>query len=619
MKKSITPKQYLKGIYQLFKNKVVDTSVITLCPKTTVYMNYDMKGSGCYCYPTKPGCARITLGAEFYRKALELPTSITPAYVSIHGHEYIKLLKGTFYHELAHIIFTPLDSKAISEYKEPKYIGAMHSLYNILEDIFIERYAMSIVHPFTKKYFNYMESVVFKPSVYEEGYEDKGDGPSFLNFLLSKLRLGKKISITNAFFEANKKEVLDWVDKFLATKKPTPRIEVAVAFFEWLLSKGLEFPVMDPPMDTITGKGEGAGEPVEAPAEGHGDGKGGAPSSHKETDPTEFSEEGSDEAKEIDDSIIEADDTHEPVSELDSPISDLDVDDYLTDTVGSADYSHNFIIVREHFEYKPATLEALEKLIDAVAPLSTACATKINVFKSRTRPRYVQGYPSGRLHVPSAIKGIPVNIFERKEDQGLQSDLAISLLLDNSGSMGGSRSEICTKAAIALTVAACKAGIPIEVNAFTADGDYTGCTCYTYRMKRFQDTWDMCKPFMGITSYAVNSTYSKKSSRELPTFAGNTDEINVFNVWKEFKSQKYADKLLIVISDGATCGSVSNLTSVIKAIEDSGIYVIGIGAESSAVSRSYTNYKVFNSSSELSQLPSYFGDILLEFSKKKKR
>lgn len=618
MKKSITNKQYLKGIYLLFKNKVVDTSVLTLCPKTTVYMNYDMKGSGCYCYPTKPGCARITLGAEFYNRYLKLPSSITPAYVSTEGHKYIKLLKGTFYHELAHILFTPLTSKAISEYKDERYRGALHNLFNILEDIFIERYAMSIVYPFTKKYFDFMESLVFDPSEFKD-YEDKGDGPSFLNFLLVKLRIGKKIKITNEFFDANKTEVLAWVDKFLSTKKPTPRIEVVVEFFEWLLSKGLEFPMMEPPATTTTGK-DGEATAEEAPAEGHGTGKGGAPSDHRETDPKEFSEEGSGEAKDIDDTVIEADDTLEPTSELDTPISDKDTDDYLTDTVGSADYSHNFIIVRDHFTYNKSTLEALEKLIDSVAPLSTACATKINVFKSRTRPRYVQGYPSGRLHVPSAIKGIPVNIFERKEDQGLQSDLAISLLLDNSGSMSGSRSEVCTRAAIALTVAACKAGIPIEVNAFTADGDYTGCTCYTYRMKRFQDTWDMCKPYMGITSYDVNGTYSKRmTGRELPTFAGNTDEINVFNVWKEFKCQKYADKLLIVISDGATCGSVANLTSVIKSVEESGIYVIGIGAESNAVSRSYTNYKVFNSISELSQLPAYFGDILLEFSKKKKR
>lgn len=628
MKKNVSYKHYLKYIYNLFKTRVVDVSSAVMSPKTTVYMNFDLRSFDCFCYPTSPGVARISLGGLFYKKYLDVPEDVTPKYVDSHGSEYVRLLKATYYHELAHIIFTPLSCKLIKEYKTPDYIPVLHRLFNILEDIFIERYAMSVVYPFTKKYFDYMESKVFTADSYKD-YEDKDDGLTFLNFLLIKLRMGKKASVKNKFFDDNKKEILDYIDKFLSTKKPTPRVEVLIEFFEFLLSKGLTFPIMELPKDTLIGEGFGdaAGKSVPAvdtsDAPSDSEGREGAPSTHRETDPKAFSDEASDEDVTVDDTVIEASDTYSSDSDLDSKISDKDIDDFLTDTVGSADYSHNFVVVREHFNYTDKTLTLIEKYLDSVSPLSTACATKINVFKSRTRPRFNQGYSSGRLHVPSAIKGIPVNIFERKEDQGLQSDLAISLLLDNSGSMSGRRSEVCTKAALALTVAACKAGIPIEVNAFTADGDYTGCICYTYRLKRFQDTLDMCKPYMGIASSAINSTYSKKDKglyyKELPTFAGNTDEINVFHVWKEFASCGHSDKLLIVISDGCTCGSTTNLTSVIKAIEESGIHVIGIGAESTSVKHSYSNYKVFNSIEELAELPAYFGDILLEFSKKKKR
>ena len=119
MAKTVTVGKYLKYIYNLFKVRIIDTSSVVMCPKTTVYVNYDMKDSRCFCYPTKPGVARITLGALFYKEHLGLPESITPEFVDEHGSEYVKLLKGTYYHELAHIMYSPLDSKLISEYKHP--------------------------------------------------------------------------------------------------------------------------------------------------------------------------------------------------------------------------------------------------------------------------------------------------------------------------------------------------------------------------------------------------------------------------------------------------------------------------------------------------------------------
>ena len=623
-KKTLTRKRFCRVIYTKFKERVVDVNAPILLPKCTLFTSYHSDGTACYCNATKKKDSyRITFGGAMIADALGLPSDLDMIKARAKFDDTNKLFRAVYYHEVGHLRYTAMHCTLITTYKEERYRGAIHMLHNILEDIVIERYCMSIRFAYTRKYFEFLESLLFSEDK-AKSYEDKEDMSSFFNFLLLKLRMKKKFIGSNKFASEHP-EYLDYVKMVLTESDGVKRIEKTITFFEWLLAQGLKGPeYIEKPKDSPDfkeGEDTSEGTPISGTSRAGSDvdevSKSSAKTSDAKTaDELEDKEEGGEEdgKKEDEDSDEEGSGSDVDPDEDPSLLED-EVEESCVEALRSGDYGHEFYNIKDYFKVTTKTRSEIDKLMEKTSAISNAVATKIKSFKIRTRPRYVEGYSSGKLHVPSVIGGKPVNIFQRKEAKGMQTDLAIYLLLDNSGSMGIEKSRVTTEAAIALTTACAKCNIPIAVSMFTADFDGVGATCYTYRMKTFKDKFENSKYFLGTSDYYIIDTYQYDST--FRTFAGNTDEINLFHVYQEYKKEPYKDKVLIVISDGATCGSTESLRNLAKEIEDE-IFVIGIGACSSAPASIYARSKIFASTSELSGLADFMSEMLFNLSKGKK-
>lgn len=623
-KKTLSRKRFCRVIYTKFKERVVDVNAPILLPKCSLFTSYHSEGTACYCNATrKSGHYRITFGGAMIADALGLPGSLDMIKARAKFDDTNKMFRAIYYHEIGHLRYTAMHCTLITEYKEEKYRGAIHMLHNILEDIVIERYCMSVRFAYTRKYFEFLESLLFSDDK-AKVYKDNEDMMSFFNFLLLKLRMKKKFIGANKFASEHP-EYLDYVKMVLTESDGVKRIEKTITFFEWLLAQGLKGPEdIEKPKDSPDFK---EGEDTSEKTPGSGTSRAGSDvdeiskssaktSDAKKVDELDDKEEGGEEDDKKEDEDSDKEDSGSDVDPDEDPsLLEDEVEESCVEALRSGDYGHEFYNIKDYFKVTAETRIMIDEMMEKTSAISNAVATKIKSFKIRTRPRYIEGYSSGKLHVPSVISGKPVNIFQRKEAKGMQTDLAIYLLLDNSGSMGSTKSRVTTEAAIALATACAKCNIPIAVSMFTADFDGIGATCYTYRMKTFRDKFENSKYFLGTSDSKILDTYQYDST--FRTFAGNTDEINLFHVYQEYKKEPYKDKVLIIISDGATCGSTDSLRSLAKEIEDE-IFVIGIGACSSAPASIYARSKIFASTSELSGLAEFMSEMLFNLSKGKK-
>lgn len=622
MSTTLSDKKFLRVIYTQFKSKVIDINSILLLPGIKLFTTYEHSENACYCASTRfDNSFRITFGGYMLSRSLALPERMTMAHAKAMYADANRLYRGVYYHEIGHLKYTDMTCMLIPEYKDKAYVGVLHRLFNTLEDIVIERYCMSLRYPYVKKYFNYVQSLLFNEKTAEK-YRDTDDDFAFLNYLLLKLRMGKAFTGTNKFADANP-EYLDYTKSVLSEPNGTKRIEKSIIFFEWLISKGLKINIKDVPKEAVRfskgkkssedtpkdgassassdcdeklGKGEAKIKGKSAPKGGEGSGS---------VTPSEESEES------LEDDNLE--DELEGNSELDPELSDDDVEASLNDALGSGDYGHEFYTLKNYITPSDDTIRLLDEAYEEVSSMSTEVANQIKTFKSRNKPRYEPGYSTGKLHVPSAISGTPVNIFKRLNKRDLQPDLAIYLLIDNSGSMYGTRAEIATKASLALSLACSKSNIPFAVSCFTSNYDSAGATCYTYRIKTFKDIFQNVKYMLGVTSYRINSSYVG-SGKDIRFFAGNIDEINLYHIGEEYKSEPYKDKVLIIISDGETCGNKDNLKELASKLEKD-FYIVGIGATTNAPASIYSHSKIFKSLTDLEGLPDYLGEVLLDLSK----
>ena len=227
---------------------------------------------------------------------------------------------------------------------------------------------------------------------------------------------------------------------------------------------------------------------------------------------------------------------------------------------------------------------------------------------------------SGRLAVRRAIKeeisgGCSTRIFQRKLARGRAADLVVSLVTDNSGSMNGRKSQICSRACIMLAQACDWSGIPFEINAFTKTSDTDSGISFTITEKGFEDSFESSKPFLAINDSSLIG--GLRSDRYIPTFAGNSEEVNLYYIWQKFKKSKHKTKLMFVLCDGGTTGSRDSLRTVVRQMqEENGIIVIGIGILDTSVVGIYDNVKVFHTMKELEdELAPYLIDTLSQYAR----
>lgn len=231
-----------------------------------------------------------------------------------------------------------------------------------------------------------------------------------------------------------------------------------------------------------------------------------------------------------------------------------------------------------------------------------------NIFKAKNKSRFVKGKRQGKINQSSLYRLSNNNdkIFKKKQIKKT-NEVAVSLLIDCSGSMRGSKIKLACEVAWAMANVLDRLGIANEVMGFT-NGRTPMCTNY-----------DLIKKKLDKIGSTEKQKYSRQSPIYMPVFKsfderflnvqkrrltiagrselsmrGNIDGESVLYAAERLLKTKEKSRALIVLSDGMpavdSCNSSTSnkhlKDSVIK-VEKMGIKCIGFGIEDSSVKDFY--------------------------------
>lgn len=635
MGKVVKTTKILSALYARFlRDKLRIINAQLAGPGKDVANVFDSRYDGAYTHISGTKLShnyRLVLGGKMVERVAELPETFSDK--EAFKPHFNAVLIG-FYaldlHEMGHIMFTDMKDTTISEYPVEKYRNFLHSLFNTIEDPIIElsvgRYYdtrfPSKENP--RKYFDYMKERIFAPQC--KTYVDSKNVGSFMQYLLLLLRCGKKsLKNTNEVFDKYSSSLLPMIKDILYEPNGTERVHKTVILGEWIIENIKEFDwstVSCPKYERKSGsdKTPGAGgSPMDA--EGGKEAGAGLPPSGGSTESETHDKVGSEPPKSgggsVHDAKEDADTGKKPEPEKESGYERVDeeLDDVFIDRFRDGS-DHEWIIAKDYYEVSdPELIDKINGEIERYQDAINNVSKFLTLFHGRIRPRRTDGFTRGKLNVFRAMQddvkqGCDTKLFTQEIKRGKDADLCVSLMCDNSGSMSGDRSIIASQAALVLAQACDWANIPFECNCFTKTSDCSSGTSITIVEKSFEDSFEKAKPFFGINSSELIDGL-KETVCSIPTFSGNSEEINLYYLWKKFREVDHKTKLLFVMCDGCTTGSPAELKKLIKDMMDDGIVVVGIGIECKEVAKAYPMHKIFNSTEELENgLADYLIDTL---------
>ena len=248
------------------------------------------------------------------------------------------------------------------------------------------------------------------------------------------------------------------------------------------------------------------------------------------------------------------------------------------------------------------------------------------IMASQSHVLYTPGHRKGKLHAPSLYRvtqGDP-RVFRQREEH-VSKDTAVSLVVDNSGSMHGAKMKLAMISSFALSNVLDRVKITHEVIGFTTG---TGAHVPAIVRQAIQDEgysmWNRTGVRYDRVEPIVMPIYKDFEERMTPLvkqrmayamfaqkgLAGNIDGESIEYAAMRLMKRSEKRKVMLVLSDGEPAGGPlcqPHLRSVIKDCEEKyKIETIGIGIMSSAVSRFYPRHVVLR---DLNELP---GQIMKE-------
>ena len=132
-----------------------------------------------------------------------------------------------------------------------------------------------------------------------------------------------------------------------------------------------------------------------------------------------------------------------------------------------------------------------------------------------------------------------------------------------------------------------------------------------YLIKPFDQRWSTAEAVLaGMLWTAFSPRESAKEAARHPRLsppvsmfdkAANVDELNVIHAAQRLASQGAETRLLMVLADGMTRGSVRNLAGAVSSVERGGATVLGIGIGDDTVAAAYPRHQVVQHPQELTQ------------------
>lgn len=233
-------------------------------------------------------------------------------------------------------------------------------------------------------------------------------------------------------------------------------------------------------------------------------------------------------------------------------------------------------------------------LVEVSDDIDALTADLRDIFKKRKIEKFEAGYRSGRRwnvrqRIREKIAGIPLfktEAREQKEAESEESDYAVTLMIDLSGSMEGEKIEETFKALIIWAETLNNLGIKFEI---------VGFQDILLEYKAFDEALseDIRRKISGMLLEVSNGNPGGHNQAE-----DNNDGPCLLTASSRLASQSERNKFLVVLSDGepvvrgiSSQKAAEDLKKAVAAIsQNTRQHIIAIGLMSGAVSRFYENH-----------------------------
>jgi cobalamin biosynthesis protein CobT len=284
--------------------------------------------------------------------------------------------------------------------------------------------------------------------------------------------------------------------------------------------------------------------------------------------------------------------------------------------------------------------------IDQAVALSTGALQKElrRLIAAQSQAKRIPGKRSGRLHAPNLHRILSGDdrVFTRREEAPTL-DTAISLVIDNSGSMMGERLKLAAETAYAIGSVLHRLGVTFECLGFTDATQDPRCQTPGYlkevaeahaiapitrstpiimpKFKLFEERW--LQPVQRRFAYVFNhgGGYGPNGQGVVP-FGSTPEGCGVEFAARRLLARKEKRKIMIVMTDGEPGGQVYNYqyggtrpyvkqaADMVKSVSAAGIDLIGIGIQHAGPKRYYPDSMVIK---DLSEMPSQLMALLKRF------
>ncbi|WP_151708883.1 cobaltochelatase CobT-related protein [Acinetobacter brisouii] len=547
----------------------------------------------------------------------------------------VNAIQGFLDHEVAHILFSDF-----TELNKVKHQPRLKNLINILEDARIEK-------EMGKKYRGSNANLTntgefFLENIVQPGYEEvisKGGSQEQLvgKLAVPLLRGMSGQYIYKDYMKDKMTHIQDFYDKIsdLEPKMEALSSTKDVVGLAKVILKRLEEDENNDDQDdqdenqdesgggNSTGPSEGKEDESETEVEGEGDGKG----ESKGGEGKEGDGEG------------EGEDTKAEKKQTDQDVSNLKNSRCLEEMDKESANNYSDAIVRKMGEqaalaakgskylvytnkddvieplkvgksYAPKMLATLSDKVDSmIGPMSKELE---RAMVARSKAVWEGGLRRGRLN-SSSLSRLTMGddrVF-RKKHESTNKDVAVSLVVDISGSMSGRKIYTAAAAAYALSQVLERLSISHEVICFTTKNSPVPNTEYAAQQKKYGVTFSrMDAIYMPIIKGFGErvTTETKQRFAWLPHITYmfcNVDGECVEIAYRRLQTRKEAGKIMIVLSDGCPAASGDphalsrHLKDTVEKIEKSGTKIIGIGINSTEVRKFYTKNITVNKIEEL--------------------
>ena len=261
-------------------------------------------------------------------------------------------------------------------------------------------------------------------------------------------------------------------------------------------------------------------------------------------------------------------------------------------------------------DYHPSMFQKMAEKVDhMVGPLQKDLERAI---AARSLSTWEAGKRSGRLHSAnlSRLATGDTRIFRRKHESH-SKDVAVSLVIDASGSMSGEKIHLAAQSAYALSSVLERIGIKHEVICFTTGEAAHHGVEFDAEVKKLGRRFSRMEPlYMPIIKGYEERLNAQTRERFgwLPNsriLRNNIDGECIEIAARRLKQRRESGKVMIVLSDGSPNAYGNgdslrkHLKQVIKDVTKSGVNIVGLGILTDCVTNFYPKNLIINNVEEL--------------------